>query len=403
MRIAMITTVHSALDTRILHRESVALARAGHDVIVIAPHAASEVRSGVRIEAVPRPAGRLDRATRTMWRVFRRAGQLRPEVYHLHDPELIPAGLWLRLWGAAVVYDLHEDLPRTFAAKYYLPAALRGPLAWLAGRFENLACRRFSALVAATPTIAARAARLHRRTALVQNFPSPDEFVAPETISWVDREPAVAYLGALAANRGLQQMVDAMGLLPNDLPATLHLAGTYWPPSLRDEMARRAGWRRVVEMGHLDRRPVADLLARVRVGLVLLHAEPRYQLAYPTKLFEYMAAGVPVIASDFPLWRQIVEEAGCGLLVDPLDPRAIAAAITRLLTRPEEAERMGRRGREAMVRRHSWPNEAEKLIRLYDDLAHLGVGGLHAATEARPSGVESQTVSLDETRERRIS
>jgi glycosyltransferase involved in cell wall biosynthesis len=114
---------------------------------------------------------------------------------------------------------------------------------------------------------------------------------------------------------------------------------------------------------------VTELLGTARIGLVLLHSTPSYLNAQPMKLFEYMWAGIPTIASDFPAWRKIVEDTGCGLLVNPLDPKDIANAISRLLENPAEAEEMGRRGREASIRQFNWATEKSKLLQLYDRLS----------------------------------
>jgi glycosyltransferase involved in cell wall biosynthesis len=107
-------------------------------------------------------------------------------------------------------------------------------------------------------------------------------------------------------------------------------------------------------------------MAQSVAGLVTLHPNGNYLNAQPVKLFEYMAAGIPVIASDFPLWRRIVEDAECGLLVDPLDPRAIAAAVDWLVDNPEAAQRMGESGRKAILKRYSWDVEKRRLFQFYD-------------------------------------
>jgi hypothetical protein len=134
-------------------------------------------------------------------------------------------------------------------------------------------------------------------------------------------------------------------------------------------MQKQHGWEKIRFLGWQSRNCIVSLLAEVRMGLVLFHPAPNHIDAQPNKLFEYMSAALPVIASDFPLWRRIIEGAGCGLLVDPLDPQAIANAIEYLLTHPSEAEAMGQRGREAVQKWYNWEPEAEKLVRFYDDLS----------------------------------
>ena len=118
----------------------------------------------------------------------------------------------------------------------------------------------------------------------------------------------------------------------------------------------------------MSRGGVKELLNSARAGLVLLHPRINYVDALPIKLFEYMAVGIPVIASDFPLWRTIVDGANCGILVDPMKPEQIAKAIDWLLDNPREARKMGERGRRAVLERYNWSLEEKKLIELYDKL-----------------------------------
>jgi glycosyltransferase involved in cell wall biosynthesis len=310
---------------------------------------------------------------RTTWAVFRAAVKEKAEVYHLHDVELIAVGMLLRLRGCKVIYDVHEDYPRLILSKYYIPARLRPLLAKVVEEVEDFAASRFSALVITTPHIAQRFQHLRAHVVVVQNFPLLHELVDDgRIIPWHRREEAVIYIGSMTIERSIREMIAAIDLVSVDRSVELHLAGTYSPAGLRDEVASLHGWKRVRELGFLDRRGVKRSLERVKAGLALFRPEPNYTNSYPNKMFEYMAVGIPVVASDFPLWREIVNESGCGLLVDPLDPRAIADAIAQLLDNPQEAEAMGQRGRRAVEGLYNWENEEKKLLALYEQLLSPG-------------------------------
>jgi glycosyltransferase involved in cell wall biosynthesis len=367
-RIVHLTSVHSAFDTRIFYRECQSLANKGHEVVLIAPHDRDENVEGILISAIPRSRSRWERTSSSIWRIYRRAIRYNADLYHFHDPELIPIGLLLRAHGKNVICDIHEDLPRTIADKQYLPAWLRPSVAWLSEMFEDATCKYFSALITATEEIAERYRRAHPNTNLVMTFPSPTELASSVGIPWGMRNMAVAYVGGLAAERGIIEIITAMSLVPAHLEAQLLLAGTFIPEELRRSVCELPGWSRTKYEGFLKRSCIAKLLSRVRVGLVVLHPAPNFLRSMPIKLFEYMAAGIPVIASDFPIWREIVCGAGCGLLVNPCDPQEIASAITFLLSNPDRAEQMGKCGRKAVERRYNWESQEAELFRVYGEL-----------------------------------
>jgi len=367
-KVAHLTSVHSPFDVRIFHKECKSLARHGYEVVLIAPHHADEIADGVKVKALKKCQGRLSRMTLGAWRMFWEALKQHADIYHIHDPELIPVALLLRMRGKQAIYDIHEDLPRTIPYKHYLPRWSRWPLMWIVERLENAACPYFTALITATSAIAERFRGKNSRITVVHNFPILDPHSPEPQFPWGQREMAVVYIGSITRNRGIVELMEAMSMLPNNVPLRLKLAGTFSPDEFQDEVHALPGWERVDYLGFLGRGQVADLLGRVRGGLLVLHPEENYLRSMPIKLFEYMAAEIPVIASDFPLWRQIIEEAGCGLLVDPLNPAAIAAAIERLHNHTAEAEKMGKRGRAALVLRYTWASEEQRLEQLYESL-----------------------------------
>lgn len=366
-KVYTLTTVHSSFDTRIFHKQAKTLADAGYDVTLIAQHNKDEIVDGVKIVALPKPKNRLQRMFRLTLKAFRLALKQKADIYHFHDPELITIGILLRALGKMVVYDVHEDVPRQILSKYWIAKPVRFIVARLVESIEHMGAKVFTAIVPATPKIAERFYERNQNTVVVQNFPLRDELHAKGK-PFAERPKAVAYVGGITEARGINEMVEAMDLLSARTDAQLILGGKFSSKELEDRVKLLLGWHRVVFKGWLSREEVAQVLGNVRIGLVLFHPEPNHIYAQPNKLFEYMSAGLPVIASDFPLWREIVEGNNCGITVNPLDPKEIAQAIQYLLDRPELCEQMGQNGRRAVEEKFNWEKEKDKLLDLYNRL-----------------------------------
>ncbi len=160
-------------------------------------------------------------------------------------------------------------------------------------------------------------------------------------------------------------MLRAMAELPD---VRLLLAGRFEDSALERQMRDDAGWARVDYFGQIGRAEVGALMARSCAGLVTLLPMPSYLDSLPIKMFEYMSAELPVIASDFPQWRDIVERHGCGVCVNPVDPSAIAEAIRALVDAPARVAEMGRQGRRAVLSTYNWPQAEHALLAFYAEL-----------------------------------
>jgi glycosyltransferase involved in cell wall biosynthesis len=367
IKVIHLTSVHPARDTRIFHKECRSLAEAGFEVVLIAGHEQDEVVNGIQIKAIVKPNRRLGRMTTGVWRIYQEALRQNGDLYHFHDPELIPVGLLLRRRGKRVIYDIHEDLPRDIYTKHYLPHWVRGPVSKVAEKLENASSRHFAALVPATPTIAERFRTLNPNNVVLRNYPVLQDR-STASVPLRERPLTIAYAGLISRERGILELITALGLLPDRLPVRLTLAGQFVTDSLLREASSLPGWRRVDYVGFVNPETVPSLLANCRAGMVVLRPEPSFIDSLPTKLFEYMAAGIPVIASDFPMWRRIVEASQCGVLVNPLDPREISRSVEYLMSHSDACETMGLRGRAALEKQYNWNCEREKLFSLYRKL-----------------------------------
>ncbi len=368
LKIAHLTSAHPRYDTRIFIKECRTLAAQGHEVtLVVADGKGDERRDGIDIVDAGHLPGRLKRIFLTTRRVRDKAVLLDADLYHLHDPELIPVGLALKRRGKQVIFDSHEDVPRQLLAKPYLGPLSARLLSSSFALIERHACARFDGIVAATPFIRDKFVRINPRTVDVNNFPMVGEL--DSAAPWSSKQAEVCYVGGIGAIRGIRELVQAGDHLRG--PARLNLVGTFSEGALEAEVRAFPGWRRVNDCGFLDRAGVREVMARSVAGIVTFHPLPNHFDAHPTKMFEYMSSGIPVIASDFPLWRDIVAGNGCGICVDPLDPKAIAAAIDHLVAHPDIARSMGENGRKAVLENYNWAVQARKLTEFYGAISHV--------------------------------
>jgi len=365
MKVCHLTSVHPYLDIRIFMKQCRTLVSSGYEVHLVAPDAPNEIIDGVQMHTIVKSkASRMKRMTKTVSDVYKKAKEINADIYHFHDPELMIVGYLLsKVQGKRVIYDVHEDVPRQIMSKTWIPKSLRFMISKTVEFIENRLSRKYSAVVTATPFINKRFEGLIKTSVNINNFPINGELLVTNSDVY-EKERAVCYVGGISTPRGINEMVYAL----NNVDAQLYLCGRFSSEKDRMTLTKIDGWSKVKEMGFLNREQVSDICSKSIAGLVLFHPEPNHVNAQPNKLFEYMSAGIPVISSDFHLWKEIIEGNRCGICVNPLDPTAITNAIQYLIDNPEEVEIMGRNGKRAVEEKYNWSSEGEKLLKLYRSL-----------------------------------
>jgi glycosyltransferase involved in cell wall biosynthesis len=370
-RICHLSTAHSADDSRVFWREARGLASRGFDVTLVARRDTSAVIDGVRVIGLPTYRSRLVRMTWGVARAFVIAVRSGARLVHVHDPELIPLLIPLRLAGKKVVYDSHEWLSRQVAAKHYLPGPLRRGAMWFSRGLEWAVGRIAHRVV--TVNTACASVFPQAKVSIVANYPERARFPyldagdsdAPASEGGSDRAPEFVYVGGITATRGLREMIRATALVAKEQPVRLHLAGRANPAGLNGEVAAEPGWENVDYVGLVPHDEVADHLRGAEAGLATLQPTPNHLISSPIKVFEYMAMGLPVIMSDFPQWRALLDGVDCVLFADPAEPATIADAMRELLADPQRRARMGKVARQAVLDRFVWEKQLDNLVDAY--------------------------------------
>ncbi|BCD67952.1 glycosyltransferase family 4 protein [Nitratiruptor sp. YY09-18] len=358
-KVCHITTVHQPFDIRIFHKECLSLTKAGYDVNLIAQHDRDETINGVKIVSLPKIFNRKERIFKLRKLAFQKAVEIDADIYHFHDPELLPVGLKLKKLGRMVIYDVHEDVPRQILSKPYLNKFIKPIISKSFEIYENRAAKKFDAIITATPHIRNRFLKINSNTVDINNYPKLNELYEP--VEWINRKNEICYIGGITKIRGIIELIKALEYTDT----ILHLAGNFESKELEKEVKSLPGWKKVKYYGFVGREKVNEILKLVKIGIVTLHPITNYIYSQPIKMFEYMSAGIPVIASNFSLWKEIVEKGNCGICVDPLSPKEIANAINNVLGNDKIAKNMGENGRKLVENKYNWKSEEKKLFELY--------------------------------------
>ena len=365
--IVHLTTVHRPFDTRIFQKECRTLVQADYRVSLIAPHTTQETIHGVEIIPAPHFEHRMVRMTWAVWAVYLAARRLHADLYHFHDPELLPVGALLKLTTRArVVYDVHENYPTNMHAKQWLSPLLRGIASWGIDLAERVTTSLIDGVMAATEHIAARFPP--SKTRVLRNYPLLNMADLPSLDQRAYRDNyTLIYTGGFTDHRGIHQIVQALAHVKTPR-ARLALLGRNLHPYVAEAVQAMPGYERVDYYGQVPFETMYQHLNSAAIGLVCNQPRHGYDLAQPNKLFEYLSVGLPVIASNFDLWKEIIEDNDCGLTVDPTSPQQIAQAIDHLLDHPETRRQMGENARQASQQKYNWERESARLLDFYQEV-----------------------------------
>ena len=364
-KIFHLTSSHTRYDTRIFLKECISISRNGYATyLFVSDDQDDEIINKVSIHNlnIKRYKSRLLKIIFFYKNFLKTIQNSSPVIIHFHDPELLFLGAILKSKGFKIIYDIHENTHLQILEKSYLPKALRGFFSSIFFYLERKISQHFDGIVYATQGIKNFHLNYSGKNQIINNFPLVDEFNC--NVKQRKNSKEIIFVGGINKIRGIIPLIKS--IYKSEIK--LNLVGNFLEKDLLKTLERVNGWSNVNYFGYCNRDKINELMARSIVGIVTFLNAPNHVDSQPNKIFEYMSAGLPVIASNFDLWREIIEKNNCGFCVNPTDLNEIKSAIFEILGNPRKAKELGENGRRAIIEKYNWNNEEKKLIKLYGEL-----------------------------------
>lgn len=360
MKIVHFTTVHPRYDVRVFFKQCSSLANMNNEVsLYVADGFGGEVKNNVQIIDIGDfRNNRLKRLTKAQRILKIELAKSDADIYQFHDPELLSVGKWLKKQGKTVIYDSHEDVTKQILYKSWLgPLWFRKIIAKQYNTYQQKSIKKLDGVISVIDEITEKLD--HPKRVTIRNFPIIS-FIEKYRNPIDKRKNQIMYLGSLSKVRGVRDYIEAMEFIPSEY--RLVLVGSFSSEEFETECKKLPNWDRVDFLGFQPMDKSISILAESKVALSVLHPEKNYLTSLPTKGFEYMAAGVPTVISDFDYWRPFFKD--CMLMVEPKNPKIIADNINRIINDEKVLNSLVEKSI-SKSQLYSWEKEVDKLVKLY--------------------------------------
>lgn len=361
-------TSKSASDVRVFEKECTSLVKFGYEVYLISPNAKEEIKNGVKIMGIPyNKKGIFNRLFILPWLLYKKALTTNADIYHFNDPASLHYVTKLKRKGKKVIFDSFEDHPTLFFEKHTLPYIIRYIISKIYSIYEFYKCKKIDGLISCYHWTQERLNKACRNNQLVFNFPIlKANAIDKHNIN----NNVICYTGLISNIWNIEKIINSISNIEN---IQFNLAGNPADGLYLKKLTYNNNWQKVNFLGQIKHEDLKDkVFSKSNIAMALLDYIPLCKgnigNMSNNKLFEYMLAGLPVICTDFILWKQVIEENNCGICVNPNDVSSITDAINYLVNNPETAKQMGKNGQRMVETKYNWSYEEIKLNKLYASL-----------------------------------
>lgn len=367
MRVLLLSTTFGRFDSRIFYREAKALADAGHDVTILCSDLGKEetINRISIVSTYKKLSGRLNRFFFTIPRIKRRIKALSFDIVQISNPECLPLAKYFKKQGKKVIFDSREDYSAFITEKPWIPRFLRKLVAFFYEKYETRCLKYIDSILVVTPFIQERFAKKHQRVSTVTNYPLLSEEVDNKT------EPSnifnMCFFGTISNDDLHANLMEAIRDIPNVKYHLLSAGNDAVNAKLAEQARQTQTEDKVILYPKVEYNMIPSFLQDKNIGVILRRYAANYGYRRGSlgviKFFQYMAAGLPILCTDFDEWKSIIAEHKCGICVDPFDVEQIRNAIRYFIDNPEETKIMGQNARKAFRTVFNWSTQEKIYIR----------------------------------------
>ncbi len=366
-KVCHVTSVHLRYDVRIFHKECKSLANNGFDVtLLVNDNLQNEAIDGVKVVSTQmKPKNRYERMVKSKKKIKTLMIEIDADIYHFHDPELLPEAAWIRKKGKKVIFDFHEDVTELIFFKNWIPKSFRKIIARGYKLYESQKIVKFDALVSVTPKFVKRLSKYNDKTYMVTNFPSLMNAV--NKMNYRGEQVNICFAGGISSEWNHGNIIEAI----EDIPNLKYILAGRGPQKYLEGLKTLSGWEKVNYLGVIPHEEVLEVYKQSVVGMTLLDYNTQVGKEGTlgnTKIFEFMQAGLPVICSKNRIWEGIINKYECGIAVNPDNILEIREAIKKLILNPDYAIELGKNGQEAVRFEYNWKTQEKVLLEMYQEL-----------------------------------
>lgn len=365
-KVCHVTSAHPRYDVRIFHKECKSLANNSYDVtLLVNDNLPNESIDGVKIVSTQmKPNNRYERMVKSKKKIKTLMLEIDADIYHFHDPELLPEAAWIKSKGKKVVFDFHEDVSQQILFKTWIPGKLRNIISSIYSNYEKNKAKRFDALITVTPKFVERLKMVNSNTVMITNYPIVKEENGNHNMP---KKKAICFAGGISPQWNHENIIKAIESI-EDVEYILAGSG---PNEYLDKLKSLEGWKKVRYLGKIPHEEVKSIYNQAMIGMTLLSNNTQVGdegTLGNTKIFEYMESGLPVVCTNNRLWDQIIKKYKCGFSINHNSVIEITQAIDKIISNKEIHSEMSKNSRIAILREFNWHTQEAELLRVYKNI-----------------------------------